>query len=548
MKSLPLQPFTTANFSPEGGGIDFLGLRWVSLTIVGRDLVPQLNNVTQDMGLFALGAWIPWKFRQLCRSNRDYTEPKYKAFREKLEVAISMTYRAEANLPRRNGVVRRQLGSTQKVTADQRLTFKAAHRGEQNTLYAAANYGPALQALGLIQTYRSRAEGGAPLRVPIVNEDPDTLAIIGAVDRYLRASTEYRLLDSLDITNANWGVINNLGNAGLDPAVYRARTFKDLKTSFRKKLLPSAAPDPGYRRTLTARLVLETLGKRRPMSGWELRNTWYLGRYPDNRPLRISTAELRDQARRWSCLMARQYQRFPLEVLLSCFEQALAAGPRSLDEVILFWRRRSSAFNSICERKLSRFLRDVVRSVGGANDTDRSRSWNANVSADDDRFEHVAEPQGDDAIKHALQMIAGWYWRALIRDQDPEQSELMELGGPDRIAMRWFIQWLRNRLDCLVVQVVRDCFSDLVFAQHMRIALARFDGTSQRLRFALSDNGIEPTLSARKDLGKLRLPWMPDRLDSLLGLLCDCDVITADGELLSRGPAADDVIVASEGR
>ena len=122
----------------------------------------------------------------------------------------------------------------------------------------------------------------------------------------------------------------------------------------------------------------------------------------------------------------------------------------------------------------------------------------------------------------------------------------MELGGPDRIAMRWFIQWLRSRLDCSVVQVVRDFFSDLVFAQHMRIALARFDGTSQRLRFALSDNGIEATLSARKDLGKLRLPWMPDRLDSLLGLLCDCDVITADGELLSRGPAADEVIVASE--
>jgi hypothetical protein len=39
---------------------------------------------------------------------------------------------------------------------------------------------------------------------------------------------------------------------------------------------------------------------------------------------------------------------------------------------------------------------------------------------------------------------------------------------------------------------------------------------------------------------------MPDRLDSLLGLLCDCDVITADGDLLSRGPAADEVMAASE--
>ena len=203
-------------------------------------------------------------------------------------------------------------------------------------MYAAANYGPALQALGLVQTYRSRTEGGTPLRIPVLSEDADTLQIVTAVDRSMRVSRKYSLLDSLDIASANWGIIHDLGDAGLDPAVYRAKSFKDLKRSFRKKLLPSDPHEPGYRRTLTARLVLETLGNRKPMNGWELRNTWYLGRYPDNRALRISTLELRDQARRWSCLMARQYQRFPLEVLLSCFEQALAIGSRSLDEVILY--------------------------------------------------------------------------------------------------------------------------------------------------------------------------------------------------------------------
>ncbi len=114
MKALPSQPFTTADFSAPGGGIDVLGLRWVSLTIVGRDLIPQLNNVTQDMGIFALGAWIPWKFRQLCGDGSDYTEDKYKAFREKVEVANAMTFRDEAGLLRRralfvdNSAVRRR--------------------------------------------------------------------------------------------------------------------------------------------------------------------------------------------------------------------------------------------------------------------------------------------------------------------------------------------------------------------------------------------------------------------------------------------------------
>ena len=32
MLTPPASPFTTADFSPQGGGIDFLGLRWVSLT------------------------------------------------------------------------------------------------------------------------------------------------------------------------------------------------------------------------------------------------------------------------------------------------------------------------------------------------------------------------------------------------------------------------------------------------------------------------------------------------------------------------------------
>lgn len=42
----------------------------------------------------------------------------------------------------------------------------------------------------------------------------------------------------------------------------------------------------------------------------------------------------------------------------------------------------------------------------------------------------------------------------------------------------------------------------------------------------IGDGGIEPTISARNDLGKRDLPWMPDRLDILAGLLCDCDVLT----------------------
>src|SRR5580658_166600 len=127
MKTLPGQPFQTKDFSPKGGGIDFLGLRWVNLTIVGRDLVPELNNRTADVGTFFLGAWIPWKFRQLCRKD-DFILSNYTAFREAMEVAMAYTTRdgspAELTFERS----RRRMGTDHEPPLPGLLTFKAAQR------------------------------------------------------------------------------------------------------------------------------------------------------------------------------------------------------------------------------------------------------------------------------------------------------------------------------------------------------------------------------------------------------------------------------------
>src|SRR5438094_693187 len=88
------------------------------------------------------------------------------------------------------------------TTADfspQRLTFAAAKRGPENSLYSAANYGPALQALGLIASYRSRArDGKESLRIPITADDAGTTAIVESVEQALRAAASYSLVSSLD--------------------------------------------------------------------------------------------------------------------------------------------------------------------------------------------------------------------------------------------------------------------------------------------------------------------------------------------------------------
>lgn len=135
-------------------------------------------------------------------------------------------------------------------------------------------------------------------------------------------------------------------------------------------------------------------------------------------------------------------------------------------------------------------------------------------------------------------MIAGWYWRMLVRQQEGRTKTLMTLGGADRMSISWFLQWIAERRKLPIRAMLQEMFSSLIFAQHMRIALARFDGTAQRLRFLIGDGGIEPTVSARSDLGERDLPWMPDRLDTLAGLLCDCDVLMENEGVVRPGSAA----------
>ena len=64
----------------------------------------------------------------------------------------------------------------------------------------------------------------------------------------------------------------------------------------------------------------------------------------------------------------------------------------------------------------------------------------------------------------------------------------------------------------------------------MRIALSRFDGHVQRLRFILGDQGLEPTKSALASLAKKDPPWMADRLNAFIGLLSDLSVVNINEE------------------
>jgi len=494
------------------------------------------------MGMFFLGAWIPWKFRQLCRP-RDFTEGNYRRFREKAEIATSLTMRDGSPAVRRYGPPRNRVGVTQRCELPCELTFSQVKRTPQNSLYAAAIYGPSLRALNLVAAYRAMAKDGASLSITLASEDPDTLTIVKAMDASLAAADGYRYLASFESPVFTQAEIDSLGDHGLSPTRYRASEFDRLKPCFQRKLLPGDPRDPGYPRTRTARLLLATLRQRDGLATAAIRDAWYTGMFEDGTPLRpFPDDDQRDQCAHWAYFMARQYQRYAIELFLWCFETALVDSCHSIDDVVDHWAARSQTAGAALRGTFRDVLQSVAEGMEGPDDMGTSQAWNRQVYPGHERFENVVEPQDDGACVHGLRMFAGWFWRMLTREQDEAYRHLMALGASERIGMGWFMDWLRRRQELPIRSLLSDVFSDLVFSQHMRVALARFDGRAQRLRFILGDNGIEPTRSARADLGKLNLPHMPDRLDTLAGLLCDIDVLTMDGMgRLRLGPRADSV-------
>ncbi len=527
MSNMPKYPFLTMDFSPRGGGIDFLGLRYVNLHMVGNYLIPELNNVTRDMGIFFLGAWVPWKFRQLSGED-NFTPKQYRAFREKAEVAISLNMRDEAPAAQKFGNTRNRVGVTQNCRLPGPLTFKAASRRPQNSFYAAAIYGPALVALHCVDSYDVRARDGVYLNIATASPDPDTRTIVETVDAALRESDAYDKLASLEDEAFTEEEVDELGRNGLAPPCYRHQRFNALKPLFQKKLLPADANARGYARTRTTRLLLATLEQHDGQTSDEIRNAWYTGHFGDGSVLRLADEDLEDMRQYWSHFMARQYQRYAIELMLWCFETALVNGCRSIEEAVDYWVTRSHDAGQALPVTFRQMIDDVAGKLKKDDDQATSRAWNDSVHGEHERFEFVYEAHGDEGCVHALRMCAGWYWRMLRWDNSGPYKHLMTLGDSDRMSMSWFIEWLQKRQELPIRDFLKDVFSDLVFSQHMRIALSRFDGRAQRLRFVLGDNGIEATVSARGDLGNLRLPWMPDRLDTLIELLCDVDVLKLD--------------------
>lgn len=529
----PDEAFTTQDFSPDGGGIDYLGLRWVNLSILSNHLLPGINNVTRDFGTYCLGAWIPWKFTELCKLNREsFKNEPYIAYREAIEVAIAMVMRSESEAEKIFGRTRTQIGVTKKIALPSTLSFEKAKRGSVNTLYSAPLYGPSLKHLGLLPD-RASTEKGLTLAIPVISDDEETEILLTELDNSLRNSKAYSWLDKINPEQATEEIIDDLGLNGLHPAF--ARNFPEkVKKAFSAKLLPSDSTHAGFRRTTTAKLILSTITAVEKIETAELRDIWFTGMDRNGSHLKFSDPEVELQRNRWSSLQARQIQQYAIESVQRLFELELANGGRSLDKIVDRWmkvwdqKKAPANFSEVIEGELN------VIGVKGDYTPTASQKWNEVAHHGHNSYDFIGvnykEPEKE-TIEICCKRLARWWLRMGSRLQDDSIRELVELGGADRVSIKWFWQWIDQRRELSLDQFLVEFLSRIVFSQHVRVALGRFDGQVQRLRFLLGDEGIMPAASAKHMMGD-RLPnWMADRLQAFIDLMTDLDLVAVEADL-----------------
>jgi hypothetical protein len=528
--TFPAGPFTTANFAPEGGGIDFLGLRLINLRLLSEHLIPELNNATGDLGAFFIATWIPWKFRQLASSRQTFTNANYRRFRRGIEVALAWCDRAGSPASSSFGDPFRGIGSLQndRLTFPSRLSFEEVKRTDATSLFAAPLYGPALRYLRL-HTDVWEAERGGSSNIPIIGDDPSTKRIVEWIDECLSRTPQSVAVVSLNPEANDSAVLDELGQAGLHRKHAR-KAPASVKTEFAAHLL-NPNNEAGAARLRTTQLLLATLEQTGPATAHDMRDVWLANMLADGNPLRLDKPEVEAHRRIWAIFQARQLQRYAIELFLQIFELGLSTGAGSLDDVashaVNEWEGAPINFDAV--------VRSQAPLIGTLGDLESlSVAWNGQVHPGHASFDWDADGEGTNC---AFETLARWTLRVRAWQQGPTARPELAWGGADRIGAIWLLNWLDQRTHCSLRELIRDFFSELIFSQHLRIALGRFDKNRQKLRFLLSDQGIVLTGAARRKPGPDPVV-MADRLDAFVSLLCDLDVLEIDEESrLSRGNA-----------
>lgn len=514
----PQLPFGTEDFAPKGGGLDFLGLRVVNLRILARDLLPGINNATSDVGSFMLGTWLPWKFQELC-DKTSFTVENFDGFNEAVQIAIAYCQRKDAPAEEKYGAARTRIGVDQKLVFPTEFRFGKVGRTSATSIFAAPLYGPSLRSLGLHRGFAA-GELGRVTNINLADDSADAVAIANYVDQKLRESNAYGKLIRLNPGGPTAAQLDDIGLRGLHPAIYRGMSVK-LKQIFSRRLLPAPAEGKWNGRTLSAALLVATLRQKPGLDREQLLRVWHTGLI-GSKSLKLIDPVLVQHRELWSLFIARQYQRFCLEYFMHCFERCLDSEMRTLPScaanLVSEMPDTNATFREVCAAEAATIgLNGDMRTL--------SEGWNAQVHGRSANYDWGDDLDDDRPAESAMRMLARWHLRTFVRIAAWHGLEQLDWDGPDRVSVRWFSRWLEERADLPLARFVEDLLTQFVFAQHLRVAMGRFDGRDvQRLRFCLDDSGIVRTAAVEHD-EPLEPSLMADRVGAFIALLTDLGII-----------------------
>jgi hypothetical protein len=518
----PAQPFLTEAIPLESGGLDYLGLRGVNLNLLAERLLPGINNATRDVGTYVLATWVAWKFRKMCGSEKEFTRSRFVQFREAVEVALSYNIRANSPGNEQFGEPHRKIGVQQKFEPPGELSFQNAKRGNSTSVFSAPLYGPSLRFLGLLT--EAAATDQLKADIPIPSSDERTEVIVSDLDRHLANSVAYPRLTRLGEISLTESELDDLALAGLHPA-FALQLGKRAKKAFISMLVPK---DIESGRTITAKLLVATVKQYPGKTLSKIRAMWHTGLTDDGAAIKSFGTVEDAQRELWAVFQSRQYQRYIIECFLRCFEIALRAGIHSIDDMVAHFHRQSG----LGKRTLAEFFTAEAADISMTADWVRvAVQWKKKVGPAHSKYLANCDelPSDSELCKFVFELLARWWIPMNDWTSHPDCQKWLTFGDEDRMSAKWFHGWVQERLDAPIQVVLHDIFEKLVFAQHVRIALSRFDGEGQRLRFALADKGITPMVTFTK-LTRGIPGWTNDRLQSLADLLSDLSVLQVDEE------------------
>lgn len=514
-------PFFVSPHKKESEGVDFLGLRALNLTMMGR-LIPGINNVVSMIRPFTLMSWVAWRFVQGVGSRpaQVVSTAEFETFKQKVETVYAFSQVAAGDA---QGLPGRQ----QRPPAGKVIRFQFGAFQRTGSILDAALYGPAIKELSGLSFLEQHSDARFYVVTPAGKKL--ALALDARLRRHLRPE-QYEFISSLTQVEARRDLIDD----NFPKAWGLSHPSKDEQLAFRENFFVphkiGSASAEGRRSTLLV-YVLELLREHpQGLPVPEVRRLLAC-RYPKALARHAAHRTFAHMQRYWQLLQVRQAQRLGLEALFGWVERMLWQEATSVGELVI-WALKSLKMEPGSPDD-ARFLAAQMQQLRAAgNNVDalfaaalRAPEADLDLFLLSDELELAVRKRPDDVVRLALRLLllAARYGELLNREEATRQE--VDAGPKFRLPLGGWCAFVQKHESQPLSHVLQKVLGSFVVSQHLGVAAARSSDEKSRMRLSIEDRGLTSVLSGPAKALKPRRT--ADRLPSAMALMAQCGLLRA---------------------